>query len=142
MSSLTVPFVVDSSAVLAIFMDEPEAQHFQNVIARGGCFAGAPTLVEIWTSLIRKTGNHAIAASFVEGLVEHAIQVIPFTADHMEAAGNAYARFGKGRHPAKLNYGDCMAYAAAKVAELPLLFKGADFGLTDIAVHPNAAVLS
>ena len=135
------PFVVDSSAILAVFMNEPEARCFQAVIAKGACFVASPTLVEIWTSLIRKTGDAILAGEFARGIAQ-GLEVVPFTRDHADVAGEAYGRFGKGRHPAKLNYGDCMAYAAAKIAGLPLLFKGADFGQTDIDVHADSSVFS
>jgi ribonuclease VapC len=57
-------------------------------------------------------------------------------------AADAYARFGKGRHAAQLNYGDCMTYAVAKHHDVPLLFKGADFGLTDIRIHPASVLIA
>jgi ribonuclease VapC len=60
------------------------------------------------------------------------VQVIPFGESHWRAAMEAFTRYGKGRHPAGLNYGDCMTYASARVAEMPLLFIGNDFAKTDI----------
>jgi ribonuclease VapC len=60
------------------------------------------------------------------------VVVIPFDEQHADAAGDASVRFGKGRHPAKLNYGDCMTYATARLADGPLLFIGNDFAQTDI----------
>jgi len=55
-------------------------------------------------------------------------------------AAEAFSMFGKGRHPAKLNFGDCMAYAVAKARDLPLLFKGGDFGLTDVRIHEVSVI--
>lgn len=60
------------------------------------------------------------------------IETIPFTADHAAVARHAFLRYGKGRHPAALNFGDCIAYATARLEAMPLLFKGDDFRLTDI----------
>ncbi len=60
------------------------------------------------------------------------VEVVPFDARHQRAASDAFARYGKGRHPAKLNFGDCMTYATARLAEMPLLFTGEDFRRTDV----------
>ena len=65
-------------------------------------------------------------------LSHRAGRVVDFGANHLAAAQSAFERFGKGRHPAKLNFGDCMSYAIARVADVPLLYKGGDFLLTDI----------
>ncbi len=67
-------------------------------------------------------------------LKDAAIEPVPVTLEHMEAARRAWRRFGKGNHPAALNYGDCFAYALANVAGEPLLFKGEDFARTDVEV--------
>ena len=60
-------------------------------------------------------------------------EVVPFNEEHLDAAATAFIRFGRGRHPAALNFGDCMSYAVASVAGMPLLFSGEDFSKTDIA---------
>jgi ribonuclease VapC len=60
------------------------------------------------------------------------IEIVPFTADHAAVARQTFLRYGKGRHPAALNFGDCIAYATARLEAMPLLFKGDDFRLTDI----------
>jgi ribonuclease VapC len=60
------------------------------------------------------------------------IETVPFTADHAAVARQTFLRYGKGRHPAALNFGDCIAYATARLEAMPLLFKGDDFRLTDI----------
>lgn len=71
--------------------------------------------------------------TLVAGFLERwAIVVIPFTSVHWQVAANAFALYGKGRHPAALNLGDCMTYATARVADLPLLFVGDDFAKTDV----------
>ncbi len=59
-------------------------------------------------------------------------EIIPFTRDHLNVAMDAFLRFGRGRHPAALNFGDCMSYAVARLAGMPLLYTGADFAKTDI----------
>ncbi len=77
--------------------------------------------------------KHPVATARFEALLAQLnMDVIPVTAEHAEVARTAYARFGRGNHPAKLNYGDCFAYALAKVSGEPLLFKGNDFSQTDI----------
>jgi ribonuclease VapC len=92
---------------------------------------GAPTLVE--TSLLfvarRKTRNAAEVAALVRELE---VTVVPFGARHWHAAVEAFLQYGRGRHKASLNFGDCLAYAVASVANDALLFVGRDFALTDI----------
>lgn len=66
-------------------------------------------------------------------LQEMDVEVIPFTAQHYEVAVDAFERFGKGRHPAALNFGDCLTYAVARLSGLPLLYTGEDFARTDLA---------
>jgi ribonuclease VapC len=93
---------------------------------------GAPTLVEATLVLI---GQHDIAgyAALTSFLDERDVMTIPFDNRHWHAAEEAFIRFGKGRHLASLNLGDCMSYATARVAGMPLLFVGNDFARTDIA---------
>ena len=92
---------------------------------------GAPTLAETAIVLAAKLGeaSRAILSRLVEDLD---LIVLPFTAAQGREAREAFLRFGRGRHPAALNYGDCLTYATAKLAEQPLLFVGEDFGLTDL----------
>ncbi len=82
--------------------------------------------------LIRRYGvvGRLMLSRFIE---ENSVISIPFDDRHWSIATNAYIRYGKGRHPARLNYGDCMTYATAKVADAPLLFIGNDFAKTDVA---------
>ncbi len=81
--------------------------------------------------LTAKLGEHrgSVLSLFLE---ENGIVTLPFGGHHARLATEAFIRFGKGRHPAKLNYGDCMTYATARLAEVPLLFVGDDFRMTDI----------
>jgi ribonuclease VapC len=124
--------VLDSSAVVAILLEE--AGH-QDLLAKmktaPGVAIGAPTLVETLMVLTARVRGEPILA--LRELL-HAVEaeVIPFSDDHSWVALRAYLRFGKGRHPAALNFGDCLSYAAASIARQPLLFVGADFSRTDI----------
>jgi len=68
-----------------------------------------------------------------EFLREAEVEVIPFTRDHYDVALDAFARFGRGRHAAGLNFGDCLTYAVARISGMPLLFTGGDFSKTDLA---------
>ena len=93
---------------------------------------GAPTLVE--TSLVFAGRRGTRGAESVEGLIaELGVSVVPFGAIESRLAVEAFRRFGRGRHPAGLNYGDCLAYATAQAAHDTLLFMGEDFAKTDIA---------
>jgi ribonuclease VapC len=125
--------VLDSSAVIAVLFEEVEGPRFVEVLEAADLIAiGSPTLVETTMVASRAFDLHgrAIVAQFLERW--NAI-VTPFDARHEKVATDAFIRYGKGRHPAALNYGDCMTYATARVADLPLLFAGDDFSLTDIA---------
>jgi ribonuclease VapC len=92
---------------------------------------GAPTLVETEMVMVGRFGlpGQALVAQFLE---RNDVIVIAFDEIHRHASAEAFIRFGKGRHPAGLNYGDCMTYATARVAEHPLLFTGKDFAKTDL----------
>jgi ribonuclease VapC len=101
------------------------------ILAADHVRVGAPTLVE--TSLVVAGRRRSPVAGEIEGLVkELAITVIPFGEDEWHAAVDAFARFGRGRHRAGLNFGDCLAYAAAATANDALLFVGNNFTHTDI----------
>lgn len=93
----------------------------------------AATVVELGLVMLARFGE---AGEREADLLLHRLgaQVVPVTADHVELARSAYRRFGKGRHPAGLNFGDCFSYALAVGLEVPLLFTGADFARTDLAV--------
>jgi ribonuclease VapC len=130
---------IDSSVLVAILNEEPEAEAFLNAINMSERMIGWPTILEtrIWTIRNRPEGLQP----WLDGLLNSPItSVIDFNGALEALAAQAYAQFGKGRHPAKLNYGDCMAYAVARHQNLPLLFKGADFGLTDVKVHPHSVL--
>ena len=122
--------VVDTSALMAIQFGEPEAVAMRQILQRRAC-VGAPTLLEYYMVV---GGRHGEAGRFeAQALVERLdLAIINWTEDHVTLAVDAFFRFGKGKHRAKLNFGDCMAYAMAKSLDAPLLFKGGDFVLTDI----------
>jgi ribonuclease VapC len=130
--------VVDSSALIAILDKEPDAALYAEAIAEADTpLISAATLLELHIVMLNRHGVRA--AQIVDRLVQNAaIQIEDFTAQHVELAREAYARYGKGRNAAGLNYGDCFSYALAKATGLPLLFKGQDFLKTDlVAVLPN-----
>lgn len=93
--------------------------------------AGAPTLFETAIVLIARQGVDG-RDSLLDFLEDNRITSIPFDARHWAIAAEAFLRFGKGRHPARLNYGDCMTYATARLASHPLLCIGNDFAQTDL----------
>ena len=125
--------IVDSSAIIAVVLRGPGWEDLVDEMARDQpCGIGSPTLVETGIVLTAKMGSKARPA-LSRLLQEVGMDVIPFSDEHWRVAVDAYARFGKGRHPAGLNFGDCLAYAVAKVAEQPLLFIGTDFRKTDVA---------
>jgi ribonuclease VapC len=124
--------IVDSSAVLAILLHENDGESLLAAIAGAGVVGiGAPTAVETGLVLTARLQRDAtgVLLRFFE---ETGIQIIPFTTIHWQRAVEAYARFGKGRHPAALNFGDCMTYATASLARQPLLCRGDDFRKTDL----------
>ncbi len=101
------------------------------MLAADGLAIGAPTLVESAIVMVGAGGEDGMTA-LLTFIREFGVVVIPFEQKHAGAAADAFAGFGKGRHRAALNYGDCMAYATAKRAGRPLLFLGDDFAQTDI----------
>jgi len=121
--------IVDSSAIVAIALEEPEKDVFlARMDAADFVGVGAPTLIESGIVL----GRHARIVNVDDVLSFAPLSVVDFGEAHWRAALEAWFRFGKSRHPANLNFGDCLAYATAKVAGMPLLAKGDDFALTDV----------
>lgn len=124
--------IIDTSAIIAILAGEPDAAHFAQMIENDPApRIGTPALLEASMVLTRWFGDDAAIAldAFVR---ESGAEIVTFDMPQLRAAQNAYLQFGKGRHPAALNYGDCMSYALAKVCDDELLFKGEDFSQTDI----------
>jgi len=125
--------VIDSSALVAVLFDEPEALAFLSRIAAADiCRLSAASFVEIGIVLRRDpTGRRQ--AAFDEMLRTFAIRIEPVTEEQARTAVDAFGRFGKGTgHPAGLNFGDCFSYALAEAVGEPLLFKGNDFTETDV----------
>ena len=124
--------IVDSSAVLAILFREPDARrHATLIMAAHPCRMAVANVLE--ASIVAERRGGESAARDLDLLLERAeIELIAVTEEHLEAARLAWRRFGKGNHPAALNFGDCFAYALARTSGEPLLFKGEDFAQTDI----------
>lgn len=131
-------FCVDSSVLVATFNAEPEAGKFEPLLFRRRWIIGWPTVLEtrIWLIRNRPVRDLALLDRFLK---DPLLDKVAFDGPLERLASDAFDRYGKGRHPARLNYGDCMSYAVAKQAGVPLLFKGGDFALTDILVHPASA---
>jgi ribonuclease VapC len=126
--------IVDSSAVTSIFLRKPGCERLIDALANAGSAGvGAPTLAEASLELAKPFGRevHALLARFVQ---EFELQVVPFSDAHFHAALDAHERFGAGRHKAALDFGDCLAYATARLARQPLLCDDARFGKTDLEV--------
>jgi ribonuclease VapC len=121
---------LDTSAIVAIALGEPEEDEFSRAIASREALVGTPTLLEARVVLMQKIDD---ADAFITMFLEpHQIHPVAFSLNMFLAASDAYQRYGKDHHPAKLNICDCMAYAVAKVHDVPLLYKGTDFDHTDI----------
>lgn len=125
--------VLDSSALVAILLGEPEADTLVRVVAESGTrLVGAPTWVETSAVMLAKKGPGGEVA--LDALIERlGVHIVPLTLDGARLARLAYARFGKGvGDPGVLNYGDCLAYGVAMAERQPLLYKGDDFSHTDV----------
>jgi len=124
--------VLDTSALVSIQIEEPGFQTlFRKIEEAPHVMIGAPILFEAAMVLSGRTGTDA-RFSLSRGLRRLGVEIVPFTEEHYDAAVSAFLRYGKGRHPADLNFGDCMSYALARVSGLPLLYTGTDFSKTDI----------
>ena len=127
---------VDTSALIAILADEAEAQSFRNILMASEAVIGAPTYFEFAMVAVVKSPviTSADLAKFLGYLN---VSIVDFTPEDASVAEAAFRKYGKGRHEAALNFGDCCSYASAKTRSLPLLFKGDDFTLTDLeAAYP------
>ena len=124
--------ILDTSAVLAILQDEPERRRFNEAIEAAAVVRiSAATLVEASMVVEARFGAEGLRA--FDRLLELAsVETEAFDLVQARAARDAFSRYGKGRHPAGLNLGDCFSYALARVLGEPLLYKGEDFVLTDV----------
>jgi ribonuclease VapC len=124
--------VVDTSAMVAVLTAEAGCEWILERLASGECLMSAPTAVELGIVLEARVPAAVGIARRV--LRDAQIEVVPFDSRLVDRATDAWRRFGKGRHPAGLNYGDCFTYALAEETGHPILCVGDDFGRTDISV--------
>ncbi len=125
--------ILDSSVIVAILRAEPEAREFSQAVVSEQCHISAANYLE--AAVVIDSGKSAISSRrFDEFFRASRIAVEAVTPRQAEIARHAYRDFGKGRHKAGLNFGDCFAYALAKEMDEPLLFKGTDFARTDVEV--------
>lgn len=124
--------VIDSSAVLAIFLGEPERKQFLDLILQSAKrLISAASVLETGIVLESKRGE-STGREFDLFVVRTNLEIVPVDSEQIEIARSAWRKFGKGRHPAALNFGDCFSYALAKFSGEPLLAKGQDFTSTDL----------
>ena len=128
--------VIDSSALVAIILDEPDRRAFEAAIQSDPSrLVSAVTKLESSMVLFGRSGRTLVDE--LDWLLSRiAATIVPFDDHQSDIARDAFARYGKGRHRASLNFGDCAAYALSIAEAEPLLFKGTDFGATDVTVVP------
>jgi ribonuclease VapC len=128
--------VIDTSAIAAILFDEPDAAVLEGKIADDPVrLMSAATLLEATIVVEARLGDPG-GREFDLWLHRAEVEIMPVDAEQADIARRAWRRFGRGRHPAGLNYGDCFSYALAATHHEPLLFKGDDFTKTDVKVCP------
>ena len=131
--------VIETSALVSMLTDEPEAQRFEAAVAADPVrLMSTASYLEAAIVIEQRFGEPG-GRELDLWLHRAGVDLVGVDADQAEVARSAYRRFGKGRDPAGLNYGDCFAYALAKVSGEPLLFKGGDFSKTDIGSPSGAA---
>lgn len=124
--------IIDTSALLAVLFGESDAENYARAISEAEvCRISAATFVEISVVVESQTGD-AGSRQWDSFFRTAGISIEPVTEEQAHAARQAWSDFGKGRHPAGLNFGDCFSYALSKVSGEPLLFKGQDFRKTGI----------
>ena len=131
--------VLDSSALVALVMAERPAHAVFDALASASMRAvGAPTLVETAMVLAgrRAAASPGATSDLTLVMARFEVAVLSFGQDHWQMAWAAFLRYGKGRHPPGLNFGDCLTYAVAKLSGLPLLCVGGDFAQTDLKLVP------
>lgn len=125
--------VIDTSALLSIFLGEPERKKYLELILQAERrLVAAANVLETGIVLEARRGE-AAGREFDLFLLQAGLEIVPTDLDQVEIARVAWRRYGKGQHQAALNFGDCFAYALAKVSGEPILFKGNDFSHTDLA---------
>ncbi len=130
--------IVDTSAVIAILFNEDDAAIYANAMTRSeSCRMSAATFLE--TAIVVEAQTSKSGSRQLDAFMRRAgVAIEPFTEEQAHIARQAFIDFGKGRHPAGLNYGDCFSYALSKATREPLLCKGKDFSRTDLAVAPKS----
>lgn len=124
--------VIDTSAIVAILRDEPEAARLEKALVSDPIrLVPATCVFEARMVMVSRRGEHALAEIDL-WLSKIEAEILPIDADLVDLATHAWLAYGKGRHPAALNFADCFSYALAKRADEPLLFIGEDFSRTDI----------
>lgn len=128
--------IVDASALLSLIFAEPIAEAVEERLRRADAIGiGAPSLTEA-SLVLGSRLNRDPMPLLGRILQEYAVNVVPFSQEHWAEATDAFMRYGKGRHPAALNFGDCMTYAVARLSEQSLLAVGDDFFQTDLQLEP------
>jgi ribonuclease VapC len=128
--------VIDTSAVLAILQNEPERRKFNEAIETAES-RSLSTASFVESSMILESRYGADGVRDLDLFISKAqIMLAPVDTEQAQLARDAFRKYGKGRHPAGLNFGDCFSYALANALDEPLLFKGEDFSKTDIECHP------
>jgi ribonuclease VapC len=123
---------VDTSALVAVVLGESDAERYLDGLQRSPARLSAVSLAE--AAIVVEARQGPDAARDLELLVDATIDtIVSVDVDHARAAVAGWRRFGKARHPAGLNFGDCFSYAVARLADIPLLYKGDDFAQTDLA---------
>ena len=124
--------VIDSSALISVIRAEPGSHLLLSEMrATFSRLVAAPTAVEASVVMLARFGEAGLADLY-DFMTQTSMEVVPFADEHMRLAVDAFRRFGRGRHPAALNFGDCFSYALSKATGEPLLFKGEDFSRTDV----------
>ena len=124
--------IVDSSALLAILLQETDARHYAAAISNAPtCRMSVANVLE--ASVVAESRGGEAAGRALDRQLERArVELVPVTTQQLAAARRAWRRFGRGNHPAALNFGDCFAYALAETTGEELLYKGEDFAKTDV----------
>ena len=124
--------IVDTSAVVSVLLGEPEARRYEQLMTDASpCRMSVANYLEA-AMVVESRAGDAFGRELDRLIEETPIQLEPVTVEQAHRARQAWRRFGRGNHPAGLNFGDCFAYALADATREPLLFKGEDFALTDI----------
>ena len=128
--------VLDTSAILAILQNEPERRKFNEAIDAAET-RSLSTASFVECSMVLESRYGADGVRDLDLFIAKAqVSLVPVDEEQADLARRAFRKYGKGRHPAGLNFGDCFSYALARALDEPLLFKGSDFTHTDIQCHP------